>query len=174
MVVLEITGRQLPGPVERQPHALQLAAHGRDVVVGPLGRVHAALDGRVLRRQAEGIPAHGMQHVVALRPLVAGHHVAHGVVAHMAHMDAPGGIGEHLKNVIFRPLVVLAGLEDALRLPGLLPVLLPFRRVVAVGGHLSYPFSQMMRRGNRTQMQTRVKPRPKMPARYLACVTNTT
>ena len=157
VVIFEIAGGELPGPVEREPHALELAAHGGDVVVGPLGGMDAALDGRVLGRKPEGVPAHGMEHVVAACAHVAGDHVAHGVVPHMAHMDAAGRIGEHFKNIVFRPRVVLAGLEDAFGLPGSLPVRLAFRRVVAVGGHLSYPSFASIRRGNRTQMPEPVK-----------------
>ena len=97
--------------------------------------MHAALDGRVLGRQAEGVPAHRMQHVVALGAHIAGDDVAHGVVPHMPHMDAPGGVREHLKNVIFRARVVLGRAEDAAPLPCRLPMLLAFRRVVAVRRH---------------------------------------
>src|SRR5262245_51030812 len=93
------------------------------------------LDRGVLRRQAEGIPAHGMQHVVALGTHVARDHIAHGVVAHVAHVDAPRRVWEHLKNVVFRPGVVLGGLEDAALLPLRLPMLLAFRRVVKFGRH---------------------------------------
>ena len=91
MVVVEIASRELTRPIERQPHALELAAHGGDVVVGPLGGMDAALDGRVLRRQAEGVPAHRVQHVVAAGAHVAGDHVAHGVVAHMPIWMRPDG-----------------------------------------------------------------------------------
>src|SRR5680860_1382576 len=88
VVIIEVAGGQLACPIERQAHAFELAAHGGDVVVGPFGGMNAALYGRVFRRQAEGVPAHRMQHVVALRAHIAGHDVAHGVVPHMAHMDA--------------------------------------------------------------------------------------
>src|SRR3546814_10227296 len=81
-----MAGGDLAVPVERQPHELQLAAHGGDVLVGPARRVDAALHGGVLRRQAEGVPAHGVQHVEAFGPLIARHNVADGVVAHVAHV----------------------------------------------------------------------------------------
>src|SRR5581483_9520707 len=65
--------------------------------------------------------------------LIAGHHVAHGVVAHVAHVDAPRRIGEHLQHVVFRPRVVVAGAENAALVPGLLPARLGLAGVVAVG-----------------------------------------
>ena len=111
VVVVEVAGRELARPIERQPHALELAAHGGDVVVGPFGGMDSALYRSVLRRQAEGVPAHGVQHVVAARAHIARDHVAHGVVAHVAHMDAPRWVGEHLKNIVFRARVVLVGVK---------------------------------------------------------------
>ena len=69
----------------------------------PLVGVDAVLDGRVLRRQAEGVPAHGVQHVVALHALVAGDHVADGVVAHVAHVELARRVGEHLQAVVLGP-----------------------------------------------------------------------
>jgi hypothetical protein len=63
--------------------------------------------GGVLGRQAEGVPAHRVQHVEALGALVARDHVAHRIVADMAHMDAPRRIGEHLEHVVFRARIVV-------------------------------------------------------------------
>src|SRR5258707_7357715 len=48
----------------------------RSVVVGPLPRMDLPFHRRILGRQPEGVPAHGMQHVEAARALVAGDHVA--------------------------------------------------------------------------------------------------
>ena len=85
--------------------------------VGPVLGVDLVLHGRVFRRHAERVPAHGVQDIVALGAHVAGDDIAHGVVAHMAHMDAPGRIGEHLQHIVFRARVLIVGDEDA----GLLP-----------------------------------------------------
>ena len=43
-----------------------------------------------------------MQHLKALHPLVAGQHVAHRVVAHVADMDAARRVGEHLQHIAAR------------------------------------------------------------------------
>ena len=86
---------------------LQLGAHVVDILRGPFRRRHVVLDGGIFRRQAEGVPAHGLQHVLALHALVAGDHVRNGVVAHMPHVQFAAGVGEHGQAVEFLPAVVL-------------------------------------------------------------------
>uniref|UniRef100_A0A0N5A6W1 LigA n=1 Tax=Parastrongyloides trichosuri TaxID=131310 RepID=A0A0N5A6W1_PARTI len=76
-IVFGVAGGELARPVQRQAQKLELVAHRGDVGPGPVARVDAALHGRVLGRHAEGVPAHGVQHVEALRPLPARHDVAH-------------------------------------------------------------------------------------------------
>ena len=76
-----------------------------------------------------------MKNVEAARAPIARHHVAHGVVAHMAHMDAPRRIGEHLEHVIFRARIVVLGLEDLRVRPGFPPFGLGFAHVVSFGPH---------------------------------------
>ena len=134
LVVVGIAGRDLPAPVERQAHGLQLVAHRCDVGVGPVPRVDLALHGGVLGGQPEGVPAHRVQHVEAAGALVAGDHVAHRVVADVAHVDPPRRVGEHLQHVVFRARVAVVGLEQALRGPGLLPARLGILGVVALDG----------------------------------------
>jgi hypothetical protein len=105
--------------------------------------VDLALDRGVLRRHAEGVPAHRVQHGVAARAHEAGDHVAHGVVAHVAHVDAPRGVGEHLEDVVFLARGFPGGggpgegvggrAEDALGVPGGLPAGFGLAGVVAVG-----------------------------------------
>src|SRR5262249_655799 len=69
------------------------------------------------------------------RALVARHHVAHGVVAHVAHVDAPRRVGEHLQHVVFRTRVVVAGGEDLPLIPEFLPARLGVAGVVAFRSH---------------------------------------
>ena len=100
-----------------------------------------AVDGGVFGRHAEGIPAHRVQHGVAHGALEARDHVAHRVVAHVPHVDAPRRIGEHLEHVVFRPRVVVLGGEDAALGPDFLPAGLGLAGVVTlvfarIGGHL--------------------------------------
>ena len=107
LVVGRVAGRELARPVEREAHRLELRLHGGDVLVGPGARRDLALHRGVLGRQPERVPAHRVQHVVAARAHEAGEHVAHGVVAHVPHVDAPRRIGEHLQHVVFRARVVV-------------------------------------------------------------------
>ncbi len=100
-IIFRIAGGEFARPVDRQSHQLQLLAHRRDIVVGPVARVDAFVARGVFGRQAEGVPAHGMQHIEALRAAEAGDDVAHRVVARMAHVDAPRRIGEHLQHIAF-------------------------------------------------------------------------
>ena len=74
----------------------------RDVGAGPVVGVDAALAGGVLRRQAERVPAHRVQHRIAAGALVAGDDVAERVVADVAHVDLPARVREHLQHVVFR------------------------------------------------------------------------
>ncbi len=133
LVIGRVAGRELARPVERQPHGLQLLLHRRDVVVGPGLGVDLLRHGGVLGRHAEGVPAHRVQHGVAHGAFEARHHVAHGVVAHVAHVDAAGGVGEHLQHVVFGLGVVVRRGEDAALGPQLLPAGLGLAGVVAVG-----------------------------------------
>ena len=134
-VVVGIAGGDLAGPIKREPEHLQLAAHGVNVGVGPLGRVHAALHGGVFGRHAKGVPAHGMEHVEALGAFGARHNIPHRVVAHMPHMDAARRVGEHLQHVVFRTRRRLVGHKELAVVPDLLPVLFAHRRVVALARH---------------------------------------
>ena len=104
-VIFRVAGGEFAGPVQRQSHPLHFNFHGRDVAAGPFARMHVALAGRVFRGQAERIPPHRVHHVVAARPLVARHHIAQRVVAHMAHVDLAAGIREHFQHVVFRAAI---------------------------------------------------------------------
>ncbi len=95
LVVVGIAGGHFAAPVDGQTHRLHLLFHVGDVVVGPLRRRHLVLERRVLGRQAEGIPAHGHEDVVALHAQLARQHVVDGVVAHMAHVQLAAGVGQH-------------------------------------------------------------------------------
>ncbi|OIQ64285.1 hypothetical protein GALL_541640 [mine drainage metagenome] len=122
-VVIRLAGGEFPAPVYPQPQRLQLLLHVGDVVVSPPGRRHPVLDGGILGRQPEGIPAHGLQHVVAAHLVPAGEHVANGVVAHVSHVQLAGRVGEHRQAVILGPaLVRLRGKSVVIRpvLPGAL------------------------------------------------------
>ena len=121
LVVVGAAGGHFARPVDGQAQRLHLLLHVRDVVPRPLGRGHTVLECRVLGRQAEGVPAHGHQHVVAAHAQVAVHHVVDGVVAHMPHVQDARGVGQHRAGVelaLGKARVVLDGAVGV----GLLPV----------------------------------------------------
>ncbi len=131
-VVAGIAGGDFPVPVVGEAQLAQLFAHVVDILRGPLGGRHIVLDGGVLRRQAKGIPAHGLQHVPALHALVAGDDVGDGVVAHMPHVQFAAGIGKHGQAVEFLPAVVPVYGEAVVFQPVSLGGLLEFLWVVVL------------------------------------------
>ena len=140
-VIFRVAGGKFPAPVQRQAEFCKLGLHRGDVLVGPFAGVDVFLHRGVLRRHAEGVPAHGVQHIVPFGAAVTGNDIAHGVVTHMAHMQAPGRIREHLQHVGFRGV---AGFlrrfrPEQVRLgPGFTPFLFRGLRIVP-GGHWPLP-----------------------------------
>ncbi len=88
--------------------------------------------GGVLGRHAEGVPAHRMQHVKSARALVAGNHVAHRIIADMAHVDAAGRIGKHFQHVIFFARILVSRPENFFFLPNPLPFGFCYAGVIAL------------------------------------------
>ena len=70
LVVARVGGIDLTRPVERQTKALELALEACDVLLGNLCRMNMVLDGKVLSRQTECVPAHRMDHVFAAQQLI--------------------------------------------------------------------------------------------------------
>ena len=122
-VVLRFAGRDFPVPVVAEAHPLQLRLHEGDVLVRPRRRVGSVGDGRVLRRHAEGVPAHRVKNVEALHPFVPGHDVADGVVSNVADVDSTRGVGKHLQKVILLLPRVFRHAKRLFRFPVLLPFL---------------------------------------------------
>ena len=104
LVIVRVAGRDLARPVERQPHRLAAAPSSRRCwrrssrADGPCARIAAFSAGMPKASQPIGCST-----LKPARALVARHHVAHRVVAHVAHVDAPRRVGEHLQHVVFRP-----------------------------------------------------------------------
>ena len=83
------------------------------------------LDGKVLSRQTECVPAHRIQHVVALHALFARNDIQRGVGARMAYMQTLTGRVRELNECIELLLVrVILGAEALLLIPDVLPFLL--------------------------------------------------
>ena len=129
-VVLGVARHDGTVPVIGKAHALEAGLLGFDVGIGPLRRMAVMLDGRVLSRQAERVPTHGMQHVEATHLGIAGDDVADRVVAHMAHMDVARRVREHLEHVLLGLGVIFGDLVQVGIFPSLLPTRFDLVRVV--------------------------------------------
>ena len=142
-IVFRVAGGKLAAPVNRQAQGLHLRAHVGDVAIGPVLGVPAPFHCGIFGRHAEGIPAHRVQHAESAGGFVPRDHVAHGVIAHMAHVDAPRRIGEHLQHIILR-----AGIADGGKDVGPVPRVLPAAlRCGGVIGHGRASYSLRCRTG---------------------------
>ncbi len=119
-VVVGPARRDLARPVDAEAERPQLPLHVRDVVVGPLRGRHAVRHRGVLGRQAERVPAHGLQHIAALHAHEARQHVTDRVVAHVPHVQPPARIREHAEAVVLRAGGILRDNEAAVLIPELL------------------------------------------------------
>ena len=99
-IVFGLARGYFAAPIEGKAQALELHLHGGNVGERPLARMPVLLHGRVFGRQAERIPTHRMEHVIAAHPHIASEGVANGVVAHVTHVQHAAGIGQHLKHVV--------------------------------------------------------------------------
>jgi hypothetical protein len=111
--------------------------------------MHAALDGRVFGRQAEGVEAHRKQHVVSLHALETRARVRrrHGVP--VADVQVAARIRQHGQRVVLGPGRVDRGPVQLVRFPFGLPLLLHARGVVAAltGGGRNFPDGRLFRGG---------------------------
>ena len=130
-VVFGKTADYLPVPIVYRPHAPELGSHVVDVGHSPGIRVNSALNSGVLRRQSEGVEAHGMEYVISLHTAKAGVAVrrSHGVP--MADVEVARGIGIHGELIPFGPRVIVSHPIDAVRLPPLPPFAIDFAGIVA-------------------------------------------
>ena len=122
--VVRIGGVDLARPVEGEADAPELLTEVIDVFLRHAGRMDVVLDGVVLGRQAERVPADGEQHVIAFHAALAGDDIHRRVAARMADVQARAGrIRELDQRVEFR--LLMAGFR--LKAMGLFPLLLPFQ-----------------------------------------------
>ncbi len=100
LVVARIGRIDLAVPVVGETQRFDLPAERIDIILGGDSRVDVLLDRVLLGGQAEGIPAHGVQDVVAAHPLVSADDIRGGVSLRVPHMQpGPAGIGEHIEDV---------------------------------------------------------------------------
>ena len=131
MVVLRVAGAHLAVPVERESDVVQLLAVACDVGNCSDLRMLSGLDGILLGRQAIGVVAHRVEHVVALKSLEACVDVGCYVSKRVAHMQTGARrIGEHVEYVELLFLLVLSGVVGLVLNPLGLPFLLDFSEIV--------------------------------------------
>ena len=139
-VIRRVGGVDLTLPVEGQPQRLELLAEAAHVVLGHDGRMDLVGDGIVLGRQAERVPAHREQNVVALHPPLARDDVQRRIGPRMpAVQPRARGVRELDERIILLFRKILRRAEGARRLPALLPLLLRGRKIVLHRKHPVLP-----------------------------------
>src|SRR6185369_15945184 len=108
-----------PGVTDSQ--SLHLTAHVRNVFLGPIAWIHAALDRSLFGRLAKTVPADRVENVEPLQAFVPGERIPNGVVAHVAHVQEARRVRQHLKTIKLRARVVFSNLKRFSFLPMLLP-----------------------------------------------------
>ena len=110
---------------------MKLALKTRHIIFRHNLRMNVVLDRIVFRGQTESIPAHGIEHIVALHPPLSRHDIKRRIGARMSHMQSlPRGIGKLYQRIIFRFGVILRGLKRFLVVPDFLPLRLHFSVIV--------------------------------------------
>ena len=143
--VIRVDGREAAAVVKAQTHAVQLAAHIRDVLLSGDTRMLAGLDRILLGWQAEGVIAHGVQHVLALHAVVAADHVGGQIAERVTDMQALARrVGEHVHGEVRGAAVSILAVavrqitldvrspERTLLVPSLLPFFLDGLRELGV------------------------------------------
>ena len=123
-----VRGVHLALPVVAEADGLELLFEVRHIGLRRRARVLAGLDCVLLRRQAERVPSHRMQHIETSHLFIPSDDVRRGVAFGMADVQAlTARIREHIEHVVFRLRCVeagLAGICDMESLP-LVPDALP-------------------------------------------------
>ena len=124
LVVIRVGRVDLARPVKRQAERLELTLKACDVLLGHFRRMDVVLDGKVLGRQAERIPSHRVQHVIALHTLFTRHNVKRSIGARMAYMQAlTGRIREFDQRIKLFLFAAVFRLEAMCLIPDVLPLL---------------------------------------------------
>ena len=116
-----IVAVDLPAPVVAGSEALQAGLELLDAGLGEGAGVATALDGGVLRRQAEAVESDGAEHRVALHGPLPHQQVSEGVVADVALVGGAARVGVHAEDVVRRAGVVVVDLVRAFLSPAPLP-----------------------------------------------------
>ena len=131
MVVVRCAGSHLTAPVERESYLVQLLSVACDVLRRCLLGVLPGLYRILLGRQAVGVVAHRVQHVVALLSLVAGVDVARDVAQWVSYMQPrTRRVGKHVEDIEFPLRVVFYDLVGVLLHPLFVPSRLDVSEII--------------------------------------------
>jgi len=127
--VAGVCGADFTVPIVGEAQGLELGAEGGDVFFCGDAGMLSGLDGVLFCRQAEGVPAHGMEDVFSVHTMVAGKDVGCCVAFGVPDVQSgAGGVGEHVQDVVF----LFGGIEVGVAGVGgaecfvLVPIILPF------------------------------------------------
>ena len=121
----------LAAPVKRKSEGLQLLLKVRHIVTRHDLWMDMVLNGVIFRWQAEGIPTHWIQDVIALQPLFARHDVERRIGARMADVQPlPRRVRKFHEAVEFRAVILILGMKNARLLPPVLPFLFHLFKIV--------------------------------------------
>ncbi len=130
-VIAGVRGIHLPLPVKGIAQGVKLSLEPLHIVFGHDSGMDMVLDSVVLRGQAEGVPAHGIQYIIALHPALSGHNVQCRVRSGVAHMESLSRrIGKLYKRIVFRFRIIVGCPEGLFPVPDSLPFLFHLMVVV--------------------------------------------
>ena len=122
LIILRVGGVYLARPVKREAQTFKLALKVLDVVFGYCFGVNMVFNGEVFGGKTKGVPTHGVQNVIAAKPLFAGDNIKRGVRTGVPDVKPlPRRIGKlHQRVIFFFVAVVLRG-----KALGFIPDVLP-------------------------------------------------
>ena len=131
LVVIGIGGIDFPGPVKGETQALELVLEVGYIVLGDDFRVDVILDGIVLGGQTKGVPAHGIENIIAFHTALAGQNIQCGIGARMTHMQTLSRrIGEFHQRIELGLGVIIGGGKGIFLFPDILPFLFHCGKIV--------------------------------------------
>ena len=141
LVVARVRGVDFTVPVKGQTQCLELALKACNIALGDLSRMYVVLDGKVLGRQTECIPAHRVQNVVALHAALSCDDIQCGVGTRMAYVQTCAGrIRKFNQRIKLRLGIIRCCSKSLLIVPGFLPLCFNGFKIVffqCYGSHLT-------------------------------------
>ncbi len=125
LIEFRVSGIHLPVPVIQSRNLINLLLDILHILSRGNRRMHAHLDGIVLSRKSECIPAHRVDDIVSLLQLIPAPYIRNHISSPMPHMKpVPGRVREHIQTIVFLTFFPILTDLDVDRV--LLPVLTPF------------------------------------------------